>query len=163
MNICYQEIIEESIRLELNAAALYMLFFEQFPQDSEFWWKLVIEENNHAALLKSIRDYFQEAAGFPENLFAESAEDLRKANSAVEEMISNYKESRPTREEALNSALSLEETAGEVHFQEFAAGNADDSISRVFRQLNGEDKDHSLRIREYMEENGIPVGKDIQS
>lgn len=157
MNNCYQEILEESIRLELNAAALYMVFFDQLRADSEFWWKLVIEEKNHAALLKSVRDIFIEVTGVPEDLFAESAEELRKANSVIEELTRNYKEKRPTREEAFNAALSLEETAGEFHFQSFMSGDANDSISRVFKQLNGEDGDHAHRLREYMEETGIPI------
>lgn len=157
MNNHNQEIIEESIRLELNVAALYMLFFDQFPEDSEFWWKLVIEEKNHAALLKSIRDIFMEVTGIPEELFAESIEDLRKANSVVEESIRHFKDVMPTREKAFNAALSLEGTAGEVHFQGFMSADTDNSISRVFKQLNGEDRNHALRLREYMEATGIPI------
>ena len=163
MNSHYQEIIEESIRLELNVAALYMVFFEQLPADSDFWWKLVIEEKNHASLLKSIRDIFMDVTGIPEDIFAESVEDVRKANSAVEELTENYRKSRPTREEAFNAALSLEETAGEIHFQGFMSGDANDSISRVFKQLNGEDRDHAHRLREYMEIYGIPVAGSSQS
>ena len=157
MNNNFQEILDESIQLELNVADLYMLFFEQFPVDSDFWWKLVIEEKNHAALLKSIRDIFMDVTGIPEDIFAESVEDVRKANSAVGELTENYRKSRPTREEAFNAALSLEETAGELHFQGFMTGNAHDKISQVFKQLNGEDKDHARRLREYMDESGISI------
>ena len=157
MNQYLQDILDESIQLELNAADLYMLFFEEFPADSDFWWKLVIEEKNHAALLKSIRDIFQEVAGVPENLFPGSPEELEKANSRIREQTELFRANRPTREKAFNTALALEENAGEIHFQGFMENSDDDSVSQVFKQLNGEDKNHARRLQEYMEENGIPT------
>jgi len=155
MNDHRQKIMEESIHLELNLADLYMVFFEQFPGDGQFWWKLAIEEKNHAALLKSIRDIFIEVAGAPDDLFAVSLEELRKANSSIRELICSCKESPISRRAAFSAALSLEETAGEMHFQDFFTGNANDSVSRIFRQLNGEDKDHARRLKEFIESQRI--------
>ena len=50
----FDQLIQEAIQLELNIAKLYLLFHQLLPEDSTFWWKLVIEEENHAALLKTI-------------------------------------------------------------------------------------------------------------
>jgi hypothetical protein len=155
MNRPYECILDESIKLELNAADLYMLFFRLFTEDSDFWWKLTLEEKNHAALVRSIRDIFQDVSGIPESLFLKSLEDLKKSNDEFELLIRKFKEQTPSRKEAFEAALFLEESAGELHYQEFMTEAADDRISDIFRQLNGEDKDHADRIREYMEVNRI--------
>ncbi len=50
----FSQLIREAIQLELNVAKLYLLFHDLFPEDGDFWWQLVIEEENHAALLKTV-------------------------------------------------------------------------------------------------------------
>jgi hypothetical protein len=50
--------LKESIDLELNIGDLYQLFSVKFPQDYDFWWKISIEEMNHAVLIESINDIF---------------------------------------------------------------------------------------------------------
>ena len=56
-----KELANEAIQLELNVAKLYMTFQTIFPQDDEFWWDLVIEEQNHASLLRSGVEFFMQA------------------------------------------------------------------------------------------------------
>jgi len=150
-------ILEESIRLELNVADLYLLFFELFPDDSPFWWKLTLEEKNHAALIKSLREIYEVEDGIPLSLFPGSIEDIRNSSRNVEKLISQYKKTPPSREEAFRTALSIEESAGELHYQDFMVKNPDKKVSEVFRRLNGEDRNHALRILHYMDGNGIPV------
>lgn len=163
MNGRVRALLEESIRLELNAADLYMLFFHRFPEDADLWWKLVIEEKNHAALLKSIRDIFTESAGMPDTLLADSLAELVRINGLAGNMLESFTDSTPSREDALNSAIRLEMSAGEAHFQKFMGSSASDNrIEEVFRQLNGADMDHAERIRRYMEENGIQVEDGLQ-
>ena len=54
------QLANEAMRLEYNVSKLYMIFRDSLPEDTEFWWKLVIEESNHAALIKSGLDYFMQ-------------------------------------------------------------------------------------------------------
>jgi len=49
----FGQLIREAIQLEFNVADLYLFFHRLFPEDAGFWWSLVIEEKNHAALLKT--------------------------------------------------------------------------------------------------------------
>jgi len=51
----FNSLIEKAIQLELNVAELYIRFHKLFPSDASFWWKLAIEEKNHAALLKTLQ------------------------------------------------------------------------------------------------------------
>ena len=45
MNKKLSQLIDESIKLELNVAKIYMFFSDTFPEDSNFWWQLGLEEN----------------------------------------------------------------------------------------------------------------------
>jgi hypothetical protein len=69
---------------------LYFLFHTLLPDDADFWWKLVLEEKNHAALIKSGKEYFEPKGKFPHNLLAKSLEDLEDINSRLNYLIKKY-------------------------------------------------------------------------
>ena len=52
------QLLEESIKLELNVSKLYGIFSSAFPEDADFWKKLSLEEENHAVLIKLVRVNF---------------------------------------------------------------------------------------------------------
>ena len=83
----FLKLIEEAIRLELNIAELYMLFYRQFDQDAQFWWQLVIEEENHAALLKTVQQMELTKIDTPRDLFPERVGELEKVNLAIREAL----------------------------------------------------------------------------
>ncbi len=45
-----EQLIDESIKLELNVADVYKIFLNTFPEDSELWSMLIREEEKHADL-----------------------------------------------------------------------------------------------------------------
>jgi hypothetical protein len=151
----YREILDESIKLELQVSDLYMLFYNSFPEDEGFWWKLALEEKNHASLIRSIRDIFQSVSGLPESMFSSSAQDIKAANLRIGALLETFSNASPSREEAFRIALDLEESAGELHYQKFMAESPHEKINQVFKQLNGEDKNHGDRIRLRMAKAGI--------
>lgn len=76
-----------------------------------------------------------------------------QSNKYVNELLEIYERKVPTRREAFQIALELEQSAAEAHYQEaMASGGIQDSsgLIGIFRDMNGADKDHSKRIREYM-------------
>jgi hypothetical protein len=157
MNNDVTSLIEESINLELNVSKLYTHFFKLFPDDAAFWWKLVVEEKNHAALIRSGKEYFEPLRKFPHDLLAPLLQILKDANSRLDSLIEKYEETPPSREEAFNIALKIEESAGELHFQKFMDKEANSTTDNIFKELNKGDKDHAMRICRYMEEHGILV------
>jgi ferritin len=157
MNNDVTSLIEESINLELNVSKLYTHFFKLFPDDAAFWWKLVVEEKNHAALIRSGKEYFEPLRKFPHDLLAPLLQILKDANSRLDSLIEKYEETPPSREEAFNIALKIEESAGELHFQKFMDKEANSATDNIFKELNKGDKDHAMRICRYMEEHGILV------
>jgi len=153
------ELFEEAITLELNAAKLYELFQGTFPDDALFWGGLVVEEKNHAALLQDGKDRFYPLGKFPVEILPSSLASLVWANRGIAALIDKYRERRPSREEAFNTALSLEQSAGEAHFQEFMEKESGAKVEEIFRELNRDDKDHARRIRSYMTSHGIEIEK----
>ena len=150
------ELAEEAMKLEYNVSKLYMIFRDAHPEDQDFWWQLVIEEGNHAALIKSGRDYFMPVGAFPEGMFP-AMEEMEKANKQLESLLKKYTADPPSREVAFNVALKTEMSAGELHFQHTMAKPADSKVLELFQKLNQDDKDHAKRIRAYMEENQMAV------
>ena len=150
---------EEAIRVEQHISNLYLIFFEAFPEDAEFWWQLVIEEKNHAALIRSGLEYFLPAGRFPAEMLPSMLDGLRKTNRRLTDMIEGFHKKPPSRQEAFNTALQVEQSAGEIHFQRAMTKEADSDIMEIFQQLNKDDMDHANRIQSYMEQKGIQIEK----
>jgi hypothetical protein len=143
-------LIDESIRLELNAAALYRMFSESIKADSRFWWQLHLEEKSHASLLRAGKESFVKRGKFPSAITADSIEKLEQANKDVETLISKYNDSPPARNEACQIALRLENGTGEIHFMQFMEKDAESPVEMVFQQLNRSDKNHVQRIEQHL-------------
>ncbi|MBN2415088.1 rubrerythrin family protein [bacterium] len=159
MKNTFADLIDESIQLELNVGEIYRMFQHMFPQDHDFWWTLALEEQNHAALLRSGKEIFAPRDQFPEDLLAKSIRDLKKTNTMLRQMRAEYTTSPPDREMALRTALELEHSAGELHFQHFMDQTDGTPADTIFRKLNKDDKDHAARIQAYMERSGMVKDK----
>jgi rubrerythrin len=155
MDETYQKHLDESIQLELILATLYTIFNDSFPEDEDFWWELAMEERGHASLLQQEKKHPQRKEFFPENLLATDLQSLIDTNAKIANLISRYKETPPSRSEALHTALELEMAAGESHFQQFLDSPTNSPAANIFKQLNQEDCDHAARIRQYMQTENI--------
>ena len=149
------QLIDESIKLELNASKIYMFFCNTFPEDSGFWRKLVLEEENHADLIKSGKGTFLLPGQFPSKLLVSSVQTLCKTNNKLISLLKKYNEKPPSRESAFNIALNIEKSAGELHFQLAMEKSPTSSIMEVLQILNKDCKDHANRILAYMNDKGI--------
>jgi len=150
-------LIEELIRIELNVADLYLLFSMSFKEDKDFWWQLTMEEKNHAALVLSAKEIYEETGFFPQGLIPRRADALKETNRSIRALIDKYKITSPSREEAMNVAFKLEKSAGEIHYQKFIESKACSAVDKIFQDLSRDDRDHSMKISSYMERNGYPI------
>ena len=146
------QIIDQAIELENLVADLYMFFHEIFPEDADFWLKLFTEEKEHASLLKWSRDLLESTGEFPDEIMPSDITPLISAINKVKTCIRNFSTDKPTREKAFMAAIEIEESAGEVHFQEAMEKKADSTYLETLQKLNLEDRDHAERIRAYMKE-----------
>lgn len=149
------QFFDEAINLERNIRAIYTVFQKNGPEDQEFWGRLAEEEKRHAALLMSCRDISTELWQFPKEMFPKTLKDLIDANGRLRSLFEEFKQSLPDREAAFKTALALETSAGEIHFQLAMSRPAESKLLLIFKELNGGDQDHYKRIKKYMQENSI--------
>ena len=157
MNKELSQLFYESIQLELNVAELYKIFCTALPHDSFFWKNLSMEEENHADLLQSGKDRFGPLDRFPIEMMSPSIQELKSVNSEIQDIIKKYQDTIPSREDAFNIALKLEQSAGELHFQQFMEKESESELDRIFQRLNKDDKDHAEKLREYMNDHDINI------
>ena len=155
MNDIMRIFLKESIALELNIGDLYQLFSVKFPQDYDFWWKISIEEMNHAALIESIDYNFLTESILSSDSIEKHSEELKQMNLAVIELIERFKLDSPTRSEAFRLAYGLENSIGESHFELFMTAESGSMVVKILQKLNGDDINHARRLHNYMKENGI--------
>jgi len=149
MKVEFDKYLNEAIELELNVSDLYLLFYTLFPEDSDFWRALVIEEKNHASLLKNLKQVYHIAHEFPPEILPEKYEDLQAANKDITSTMDLMK-NNPSRKKAFEYAISIELSAGEAHFQLFVENTDISEKFEIFKQLNMDDKNHATRIEKYM-------------
>ena len=78
MNDNRLQLANEATQIEHHVGELYMIFHCAFPEDAEFWWKLGLEEKNHAALLKcGVEDYMPKGL-FPMEVIGHSLQDMQE-------------------------------------------------------------------------------------
>jgi hypothetical protein len=147
----FDQLIHEAIQLELNIAKLYLLFHQLIPEDSTFWWQLVIEEENHAALLKTIEQMETSMVDIPEGIMPNGLAELQESNQRILKAMEDF-ENRPNRAEAFQMAYKIEISAGESHYNDFMKNGQESRLMEIFRILNRDDLDHARRILEYKKE-----------
>jgi hypothetical protein len=150
----FNTLIEKAIQLELLVAEFYIRLHELFPLDAGFWWTLAIEEKNHAALLKTLREMQDSHLEIPADFYPEGSEVLEESMRKISEAMREI-EKKPDRNLALRMAYDIENSAGEIHYDSFAKTESKSPVAGVFRTLNGSDIDHARRIREYMDRLGM--------
>jgi len=155
MDYDFNNMIDESMALELNVGKLYRVFRDCFPDDAPFWRQLSLEENNHAALLRTLKSTPLPVDKYSVESLSVSVDDLRHTISGLTKYIDKFRDTPPSRSDAFNMSLEIERSIGEIHFQVFVQEKAKSQTHAVFQQLNKEDKDHAERIQRYMQEQNI--------
>lgn len=145
------ELLDESIALELNVSEVYLFYHRTFPEDGNFWWQLFLEEKNHASLLRSVKEIFLPLGIVPEQVVKSHIDTLTKSNRKIAELLESYQKKTPSMEEAYRTAVELEETTGELHYQTLMTEIHDAKLIKILKKLNGDDKDHATRIRKLLE------------
>jgi len=156
MDTEFRKLIDEAIHMELNIGELYLLFYRQFPDESQFWWELAIEEENHAALLKTVKQMGSADVDIPGELLPEELGELIKSNLVIRKAYKDFK-NNPDRDRAFRFAYRIETSAGELHYNAFMKNAPESPVSDIFKRLNGDDVDHAERIRQYMIKYRIPA------
>ena len=146
-----EQFIEEAIQLELNAAEIYALFSETIPEDADFWAGLSWEERNHASLLKTGKDALIPLEQFPLEILPGFIQTLTDTNLWLKALKDEYAEKPPDRRTAFDTAIKIEKSAGEQHFQRVMETPSESNVVKIFQELCQDDIHHLRRIKEYMQ------------
>lgn len=160
MNQPLEQLIDDSIELELNVAEVYTVFLNTFPEDCELWSRLVSEEEKHADLLQSMKSTFLLPHQFPSDLLVSSVEMLERTNKRLISILKKYSKKPPLRESTFKIALDIERSVGELNFQLAAEKLADSSIMKIFQALNKDCRNHTEKITTYMDNKGIKLERN---
>lgn len=151
------QLLDEFVHLEMNVAEIYNIFHYTFPEDDDFWWQLHLEESNHAALIKSIKEIFVPVDKLPSEFLEIALEDLKESNAELFIIVKKYKDTRASRDVAFNIALQLENLKGERHYQKFMNQKTESKLDAIFQRLNNDEVNHAARISSYMKDHGIKI------
>ncbi len=154
MGSSIEQLVDESIKVELNVAKLYRVFQNLFPEDAKFWGELASEEDSHANLIEIGKETLLSCDEFPIEILASSVDEVRQVNDKIEALLDKFSHKKPSRKESFEIAISLEESAGEMHFQQAVTSSSDASYIEIFQKLNGDDVGHAKRISDRMKEVG---------
>lgn len=147
-------LINKAIELELKVADLYIQFYKLLPSDASFWWKLAIEEKNHAAMLRTLKEMNNAHLEIPPEFYPEGTGALDESIRRISEARKEF-EKNPDRHLALRKAYEIENSAGELHYDAFAKSESSSQVASIFQKLNRSDIDHARKIREYMKGLGL--------
>jgi len=156
MKYSLEQFIDEAIQLELNAAAIYTIFSEAIPEDANFWATLAWEEKNHAAVLKTGKDVLMPLDQFPVEILPDVIQVLIDTNKWLDSLKEGFSKCRLDRKTAFSTAVKIESSAGEQHFQRVMESSTDSHFIKILQELCEDDINHLNRIREYMKSCGEP-------
>jgi hypothetical protein len=147
--------LDEASALETIMADLYSSFEKWFVEDAVFWKQLAEEELNHAALIQNVKSDPEVSKWFvhdaPDDLVKETVKTMEWATS----LVIKYSEETPDRLTAFNTALEVEKTAWELHYQSLMTKKSDKWFVDIVQELNKYDRDHLRRINLYIKVNNI--------
>ena len=150
-----QTFLYEASGLETLVAELYMLFERSFPEDYDFWHQLALEEKNHATLIRAIQDNPNWSNQFVSSFAPDLLREVKEVKKWLSSVIAGFSEEKPDRKTAFHTALKVENSAGEIDYQNVMTQNSDSWILKGLQNINKYDRDHINRLKRYMEENKI--------
>lgn len=146
----YLERLSTSIELELAVAVLYEEVSHRYSNLKAFFWQLSLEERNHASLLKSLRDTFAPVAIVAPSLLYPATESLAETIAGIRNFTAKIAAENVPEREVLEFAHTLEQTAGEEHYQQYMSVAPQSPEHRMLQRLNHDDKDHASRIQKLL-------------
>lgn len=140
------EIFEELIKLELNVADLYLLFSNNLENYKGFWYKLAIEEFNHASILKTALEFYESDLNVLEYFINDKiSNNIKNTNKNFDKYKLDFLNNK-TIENAKNIALIIESSDSEINYNKIMINNQNNEILNVLKKLNKDDHDHYERI-----------------
>lgn len=146
MSVDMMAVLDKCAEVELKSMELYDLYADCFEHDvavARMWRRVAREEENHA-------NQFRLALKMREGAIKEITLDPCRVEYLLKDIqgaIERVKRCCPTLEEALHSAIKLEEQLSGMHVQ-YVVDFQDEMCRKFFNALMMDEKIHVSRLRE---------------
>ena len=146
------ETLETCRKIEEKCAVIYWECSRLFPEATDLFRDLAIEEENHAVILKLARTYVKY-----EKLHVSpiALEHIREAEQAVEAMLEALKSGVLALKQALEMSLALEQSTGESYLRDMMTGNPGSEIIAKLQEMLADEGSHIERIQAFIEKQGV--------
>lgn len=151
--------LDAAIHLERALARLYRTHAEHISVDADFWWKLAGEEENHAALIRSLMESFHPLGYTLPEILDPDLDRIASTIKLIEDQTTLSLTKSLSRVDALLNAILLEQSSTESHLQLFLDLPAQSPVAEVFQKLAAADSNHAVRIQCHMRTVGIPTSE----
>ncbi len=142
------KILDLAVELEEYLAELYFYFYEIFPEDASFWYRMANEELNHASLIKSAEAY-DEVGLLPDEMIYKNIEDYKSVIKKIDSFLKDSKSKTIGVKEAFKISMEIENSASEIHFQKVMTEKTSSKVIEILQKLNNHDIDHIKRLEKY--------------
>ncbi|MEJ2684994.1 MAG: hypothetical protein P8Z71_11440 [Candidatus Sulfobium sp.] len=141
-------ILDMALHVEILAEKIYLELSELFPEAKPLFERLMCEESRHAVIM-TINIGFLAFDALPPEFAIDMTpliEETLAIGGALEERI---RRRDITLTEALESAISMEETGAEAYFQETLRGESTDSALNYVKRFYQDSMHHADLIRNF--------------
>lgn len=144
------DVLEMMAGNEEEIHQLYKIYSEKFPQYTDFWWVLAVEETQHAVWIRELNQRVNEGwhIYLSEDRFDIDA--IKRFHDYVKSIIDVAKKREISLEEALSNSLSIEYNLIENKFFEVFEADSD-VLKFVLKILYASTNEHKNRVQEALD------------
>lgn len=150
--------MSESLRIctsiEGMTAEIYHAFSKLFPEVREFWYDLALSEENHTNILLAAAG-LNRAGILKEYIVPSSLPYVRETLGLVSDSKKKVETGTLSMKGAFEMALKIENSTGEIYFQEVITQQTDSKVIMELRKMMTDEELHNVKIKRFMKSRGL--------
>jgi rubrerythrin len=150
--------ISESLRIctsiEGMTAEIYHALSKLFPEAKDFWYDLALSEENHTNILLAAAG-LNRAGILTECIVPSSLPRIRETLGLVRDSKKKVETGSLLLKDAIEIALEIENSTGEIYFQEVLTQQTDSKVVMELRKMLIDEELHNVKIKSFMKSRGL--------
>jgi rubrerythrin len=142
------------IAVEAMTAEIYHAFSRLFPQVKDFWYDLALSEENHTNILL-LAAGLHRAGTQTEDIAPRSLYQVQETFTLVSDSKKRVGTNNLSIKEAFEMALQIENSTGEIYFQQVITQQTDSEVILGLRELLVDEQLHNIKIQSFMKTHGL--------
>jgi hypothetical protein len=142
------------ISIEAMTAEIYHSLSGLFPQVRDFWYDLALSEENHTNILL-VAAGLHRAGILTEYIVPPSLPRIHETFTLVSNSKKKVEADNFSLKDAFEMALEIENSTGEIYFQEVITRQTDSKVILELRKLLIDEQLHNVKIMSFMKTHGF--------